>query len=75
MQSFTIYGRLDCGYCAAAKRLLESRSEDFEWVDMVEEGMSKGELSEKIGQPVYTVPQILHGSTYVGGYTELTQYL
>lgn len=75
MQGFTIYGRSDCGYCAAAKRLLESKSEEVIWVDMMSEGISKAELSQKIGQSVSTVPQILHGSIYVGGYTELTQYL
>ena len=72
---FTVYGRPGCGYCSGAIRLLQQAEKAFEYIDIYEKGISKPELSKKINQPVYTVPQILHGDKYIGGYTELVPYL
>lgn len=75
MNPFIVYGRPGCGYCVAATRLLESRGQPFEYIDIFQSGVSQSQLEEKTGQPVRTVPQILHGDHYVGGYRELVPYL
>lgn len=75
METFTIYGRPGCGFCVAAARLLKSKSLPYEYIDMYEQGISPQELTERVGRPVRTVPQILHGDHYVGGYSELVPYL
>lgn len=72
---FVVYGRPWCGYCSGALRLLDQMGLDYSYIDIREEGISKQELAEKINQPVHTVPQILHGDQYIGGYTDLVPYL
>lgn len=72
---FLVYGRPGCGYCSAALQLLQRRGEDFIYVDIWKEGIDKSELAERFGGPVYTVPQILHGDIWVGGYSDLVPYL
>ncbi len=73
--SYTVYGRPWCGYCSGALSLLERAGLEFEYIDIREQDISKAELADKIGHPVYTVPQILHGDRYIGGYTDLVPYL
>jgi glutaredoxin 1 len=75
MTTFTVYGRPGCGYCVAATQLLKSKGLPWEYIDMYEEGLSPQDLEEKVGRPVRTVPQILHGDKYIGGYTDLVPYL
>ncbi|MFT7388744.1 MAG: glutaredoxin 1 [Candidatus Endobugula sp.] len=75
MSHFTIFGRPDCGYCVRAKQLLEKNDQDMRWIDIQAEGISKADLEKTIGKPVETVPQIFHGKTYIGGYTELAEYM
>jgi len=75
MSHFTIFGRPDCGYCVRAKQLLEQNEQDMRWIDIQAEGISKADLEKTIGKPVETVPQIFHGKTYIGGYTELAEYM
>ena len=75
MAKFTVYGRPGCGYCHHAVRLLSSSNLDFDYIDIFEQGMSKADVAEILQRPVHTVPQILHGSHYVGGCMELISYL
>ncbi|MFT6103238.1 MAG: glutaredoxin 1 [Granulosicoccus sp.] len=75
MSHFTIFGRPDCGYCVRAKQLLEQNEQDMRWIDIQAEGISKADLEKTIGKPVETVPQIFHGKAYIGGYTELVEYI
>jgi glutaredoxin 1 len=75
MQRFTIFGRQSCGYCRLAKELLNKKDYDLRWVDIQEEGISKADLEKTLGKPVLTVPQIFHGPTHIGGYTELNEYI
>jgi glutaredoxin 1 len=75
MSGFTVYGRPGCGYCVAAVRLLQSKNLPHQYIDMYAEGISPTELATKIGHPVRTVPQIVHGEKYIGGYTDLVPYL
>jgi glutaredoxin 1 len=75
MERFTVFGRQSCSYCRLAKELLNKKSYDLRWVDIEQEGISKADLEKTVGKPVLTVPQIFHGQTYVGGYTELNEYI
>ena len=75
MEQVTIYGRSSCGFCLRAKALCESQNIPYTWIDMVEQGLSKQDVAERIGQPVHTVPQILVGSEYVGGCDEFFAYV
>ncbi len=42
---------------------------------MMAEGMSKQDIADKIGRPVHTVPQILVGDQYVGGFDQFYAYV
>lgn len=74
-QQYTVYGRAWCGYSSGALNLLDQMDLDYCYIDIREQGISKQELGEKLGRPVYTVPQILLGDRYIGGYTDLVRYL
>lgn len=73
--SYTVYGRPGCGYCHQAVRMLEANDLSFEYIDIYEKNLSKQDVADLVGQPVHTMPQILHGDHYVGGATELYSYL
>ncbi|MGP4845642.1 GrxA family glutaredoxin [Marinobacter sp. 1Y8] len=75
MERVTIFGRLSCGFCARAIRLCEMKGFDFKFVDMMDEGITKADIAQKIGEPVHTVPQIFVGEAHVGGYTEFSNYV
>lgn len=75
MELVTIYGRMSCGFCVRARQLCEARGFAYRFVDMIAEGISKGELSEQLGRPVVTVPQILVGQQYVGGCDDFFAYV
>lgn len=73
--NYIVYGRPWCGYCSAAVSLLKRAGLDFEYIDIREQGISKADLADKLGRPVFTVPQIVQGDRYIGGYTDLVPYL
>jgi len=75
MTEFTVYGRPGCGYCVAAIQLLKAKGYGYDYIDIYAQGMSTADLADIVGRPVRTVPQIVHGDTYVGGYTDLVPYL
>lgn len=75
MEHVTIYGRSSCGFCVRARQLCEVKGIPFTYVDMIEEGMSKEDIADRIGRPVYTVPQILVGQEYIGGSDEFVRYV
>ncbi|WP_336367211.1 GrxA family glutaredoxin [Marinobacter sp. C2H3] len=75
MDQVTIYGRSSCGFCVMARRLCESMNLEYVWVDMIAEGLSKEDIAARIGHPVRTVPQILIGQRYIGGYDEFSAYV
>ena len=65
-----VYGTRSCGYCHRAKSLLEAKGIEYEEF-VVGEDISMEALSDKIGKPARTVPQIFLDGEYIGGYTEL----
>lgn len=64
-----IYGKPLCPYCEKAKSLASSFGE-YEYVDIIAEGIDKEKLSEICGREVNRVPQIFVNDILVGGYTE-----
>ena len=75
MEKVTIYGKPQCPYCEMAVTLCEQRGFDFEYIDIQARGMGIAELHEIVGKPVRTVPQILVGTTPIGGYTDFYAYV
>jgi glutaredoxin 3 len=70
MAEVTIYTRMMCGYCAAAKRLLDSKGVAYAEHDA---SFSPDLRQEMIGRANgrSTFPQIFIGETHVGGSDEL----
>ncbi len=75
MDKVTIYGRMSCGFCVRAVQLCEQKGFEHRFIDMPAEGLSKADVEQKLGRPVRTVPQILVGSEYIGGYDEFSRYV
>ena len=70
MQEITVYTTPVCGYCQAAKRLLQQRGLTFREVDLEKDPALRMKLSQENGG-YRTVPMIFIGAEFVGGYTEL----
>ncbi|WP_018699028.1 glutaredoxin 3 [Amorphus coralli] len=70
MASVTIYTRQFCGFCVAAKRLLEQKGAAFEEVDISSEPGRRQEMVQRANGG-NTFPQIFVGETHVGGCDEL----
>ncbi len=69
MQQVVVYTAIPCGYCRAAKRLLETLEVEFDEVDLTQDHARRIALAKETGQR--TVPQIFVGNTHVGGFMEL----
>lgn len=65
-----MYSSPFCGYCAAAKRLLEDKRASYTEIDVVFDPAKRQEMIERSGRR--TVPQIFIGATHVGGYDDLS---
>ena len=64
-----IYTTRSCGYCMAAKRLLEEEGLSYTETDLTGNPERRRKLIEATQK--LTVPQIFIGETHIGGYTEL----
>ena len=70
MPDVTLYTTEWCGWCNRAKSLLRSRGiEEWTEIDVDELPGGRAELSDRTGAT--TVPQILIGDHYVGGFDAL----
>jgi glutaredoxin 1 len=74
-----IFGRPGCPYCVRAKQIAETLKNDnadfdFNYIDMLAEGISKADLEKSAGVPVNTVPQIFIDQKHLGGCSEFEQY-
>lgn len=67
---FTIYSTASCGYCMAAKRLLEREGISYTEVDLTFDPALREEVSTRTGWR--TVPMIFADGDFLGGYSELT---
>ena len=72
MARIVLYTTPYCGYCRAAKHLLNKKSVAFTEIDVSEDmGLRQEMISRAIGWR--TVPQIFINGTHVGGYDELAE--
>jgi glutaredoxin 1 len=69
---FTVFGRPGCPWCDKVKELLASAGQPFDYIDL---SVSPGVRAEMIAQGFKTVPQVLHETTWVGGYEDTEVFL
>ena len=69
---YTIYTQSRCGFCDAAKNLLEDSGIAFMEVSLDYDKEARTMLKD---MGCKTVPQIFDGELHIGGYTELKEYL
>jgi len=70
MQTVEIYTSPLCGFCHAAKRLLNKKGVSFIEVDVWADPARKPEMIQR-ADGGRTVPQVFVGETHVGGCDEL----
>lgn len=64
-----LYTTRFCGYCVAAKRLLQEREVPYQEFDLTEDAALRNEVSGRFGWT--TVPIIVGDGALIGGFTEL----
>ena len=64
-----IYSQMFCGYCSAARALLDEKGVGYEDIDITMKPQLRLELRERTGRR--TVPQIYIGDRHIGGYDDL----
>jgi glutaredoxin 3 len=69
MGGIRIYTTQWCGFCSAAKALLDRAGLPYEEISLDDDPGFRQRLLDETGG--WTVPQITVGSTRVGGYSEL----
>ena len=70
---YTIYTQDLCGYCTAAKQLLEKHNYTYEEINISKDENAKAFLK---GNGYKTVPQIFYnGTEYIGDYTMFKERL
>ncbi len=70
MKKVEIYTTPICGYCAAAKRLLQSKSVPFAETDVMTNPGKKSEMIQRANGG-RTVPQIFIGGKHIGGFDDM----
>ena len=70
MVDVVVYTRQWCGFCTAAKRLLEKKGVAFLEIDATGDSAKKEEMISRSGGK-RTFPQIFIGETHVGGCDDL----
>ena len=74
-----IFGRPGCGYCTRAVQIADKLTQQrddftFQYIDMYAQSISKTDLEQRTGSPVYTVPQVFIDDQHIGGCTEFEAY-
>ena len=69
MTEVTIYTRMMCGYCAAAKRLLDRKGVAYTEHDASFSQELRAEMMQRSGRS--TFPQIFIGERHIGGSDDL----
>jgi glutaredoxin 3 len=70
MRSVELYTTPWCGYCRAAKALLERKGVEFVEIDVSMDPSRRSEMVKRASGR-WTVPQIFVGETHVGGSDDL----
>ncbi len=73
MKNILVYSINNCGYCEAAKTLLKNKSLDFKEINLSSDPEARINLVAKTGHR--TMPQIFIDDSFIGGYTELKEFL
>ncbi|MEL7343241.1 MAG: glutaredoxin 3 [Pseudomonadota bacterium] len=71
MKTVEIYTSSSCGFCYAAKRLLDGKGVGYTEID-VHSGPSVRQEMMTRANGRHTVPQIFVGDTHVGGFDDLS---
>jgi len=66
-----MYTQALCGYCAAARQLLQAKGVDFTEIKVTLSTSLRREMIERSGQR--TVPQIFIGERHIGGYDDMAE--
>ena len=66
----TLYTTRYCGYCVAARRLLDRRGYAYRDVDVSGDYALRQSISRRVGN-YRTVPMIFIGEEFIGGFDEL----
>lgn len=64
-----MYESILCGYCRAAKRLLDSKGWEYETIGVDAKPANRKEMQEKSGRT--SVPQIWFDEQHIGGFDDL----
>jgi glutaredoxin 3 len=72
MNQIVIYTKDWCGYCRAAKQLLERLGCDFEEIDVTTD-LERYRRMVQLADGRSTVPQIFVDGVGIGGYTDLAR--
>ncbi len=70
MKPVEIYTSPLCGFCHAAKRLLNKKGVDFSEINITMNADKRQEMMARANGR-HTVPQIFVGETHVGGFDDL----
>ena len=70
MKPVEIYTSPLCGFCHAAKRLLDQKGVDFTEIDVLADPTRKPEMMQRANGR-HTVPQIFIGESHIGGCDDL----
>lgn len=70
MKQVEIFTSPLCGFCHAAKRLLNDKGVKFSEIDVMRNPDKRDEMMTRANGR-HTVPQIFIGDTHVGGYDDL----
>jgi len=66
-----MYTQAFCGYCAAARSLLDKKKVTYEEIDVTLNAKLRREMADRSGKN--TVPQIFIDERYIGGYDDLSE--
>ena len=69
-----VWSKNQCTFCEQAKHLLTLKGYEYEERNLSSGNWSKEQLLEAV-PTARTVPQIFIDGSYIGGFTELRQYL
>ena len=70
MPPITIYTKMMCPYCSAAKKLLREKNAPFEEISVDGDRAAQSAMADRAGGRM-TVPQIFIGDKHVGGCDDL----
>lgn len=73
-----VYGKQNCPHCNLAKMLLTKNNYTIDYISLDDDEARKEfyeKVTKDIGGPVMSVPQIWLNDKYIGGYSNLVEYI